>query len=302
MDMSQLTRIFCQIDDFCKEFEQYYQSKLLPGSTYSVTPRGPDCCLVDSEIMTLLILFQSSGFRTFKNFYHFIAQHYKNAFPKLPSYNRFLELISKVTLALLVFIQINSGKKTGIYYIDSTCLPTCHIKRSKQHKTFDEIAQYGKTSVGWFFGLKLHLVINERGELIAFKITSGNKNDAKSGEYLLAKLEGLAFGDKGYLGKKLFAQLFEKGLKLITRGRKNMIQNQLTNFEKQLLNQRGLIETVINHLKHHYQVWHTRHRSVANALTHLLSALAAYVIEPLKLSAIKLLSTESSLLQITKPM
>ncbi len=65
---------------------------------------------------------------------------------------------------------------------------------------------------------------------------------------------------------------------------------ELNHFEKQLLNQRNLIETVIDHLKHHYQVWHTRHRSVINAMTHLVSALAAYAIEPLKLSAIKLIS------------
>ena len=106
---------------------------------------------------------------------------------------------------------------------------------------------------------------------------------------LLKNLNGLAFGDKGYLGKKIFDELLEKGLKLITRKRKNMKKEILTEYEQQLLNQRGIIETVIGHLKHHYQVWHTRHRSMLNAITHLVSALAAYVIEPLKISAIKLL-------------
>ncbi len=64
----------------------------------------------------------------------------------------------------------------------------------------------------------------------------------------------------------------------------------LSNYEKHLLHQRGVIETIIRHLKYYYQVWHTRHRSVFNAMTHLIAALAAYTIEPLKLSAIKLIA------------
>jgi len=153
----------------------------------------------------------------------------------------------------------------------------------------------GLVGVGWFFGLKLHLVINDRAELIAFKITRGNEHDAKAGESLLQLLQGVAFGDKGYIGKELFSRLLKNGLKLITRVRKNMKAPVLSSLEKQLLDQRGVIETVIGHLKHHYHVWHTRHRSVVNAMTHLLAAIAAYVIEPLKMSAIKLLGSNNFL-------
>ena len=133
-------------------------------------------------------------------------------------------------------------------------------------------------------------MINERGELIAFKITSGKQNDAKAGESIMQKLQGVMFGDKGYLGKELFSRLLEQGLKLIKRGRKNMKEKIYSPFEKQLLDKRGIIETVINHLKHHYHIWHTRHRSVVNAMTHLMAGIAAYVIEPLKISTIKLLA------------
>jgi hypothetical protein len=260
--------------------------------------RGPKCCLSDSEIMMILILFQSSQWRNFKNYYnHFLSTYYKTAFPKLPSYNRFIEIMNRVIFHLILFSQINSGKRTGIYFIDSTCLPVCHLKRSTRHKTFDEIAQYGRTSVGWFFGLKLHIVINNQGELIAFKITSGKQNDAKAGESIMQKLNGLIFGDKGYLGKELFSRLLEKGLKLITRNRKNMKEKNYSPIEKQLLNRRGIIETVINHFKHHYHIWHTRHRSVLNAITHLIAGIAAYVIEPLKISAIRLLSSDKCLLE-----
>jgi hypothetical protein len=296
MDINQLTPIFCQIDDFCKELNQYSQDKGLPSPKSRGGSRGPKRCLSNSEIMTILIFFQSSGWRNFKHFYiQFLCVYWKKEFPNLPSYNRFIEIMNRIVFHLVLFSQVNSGKRTGIYYIDSTCLPVCHLKRSRRHKTFDEIAKYGRTSVGWFFGLKLHIVINERGELIAFKITRGNVNDSVASETILKSLEGIVFGDKGFISKKLFSKLLEKGLKLITRTRKNMKSMSYSPIEKQLLNQRGIIETVINHFKHHYHIWHTRHRSVINAITHLMAGIASYVIDPLKISAIKLLSANNYL-------
>ncbi len=290
MDVThQLVSIFCEIDDFCKELDSYTQHKLLSGPIKG--PRGPTCQLALSEIMTILILFHFIRFRDFKTFYTgYMEKYWQHYFPKLPSYNRFIELIPRAIFPLTLFTHIKGGKRTGIYYIDSSCLPVCHLKRQRRHKTFKQIASFGRTSVGWFFGLKLHLVTNNHGELIAFKITSGSSSDSKSAKSLLNTLQGLAFGDKGYIGKKLFETLFQKGIKLITRKRKNMQPMILDEYEQQLLNQRNTIETVINHLKFHYQVWHTRHRSMINAMTHLISALAAYAIEPLKLSAIKLLA------------
>lgn len=290
MDMHQLVNIFCEIDDFCNELDKNCQNYMLSGPTKS--NRGPACCLSISEIMTILVVFQMSRFRDFKNFYTgFLCFYHKSYFPNLPSYGRFVNLINRAIFPLTIFTQLKAGKQTGIYYIDSSCLPVCHIKRSKRHKTFDAVAEYGKTSVGWFFGLKLHIVTNDQGELMAFKITKGNKSDSQEAVPLLKSLKGLAFGDKGYLGKKIFEELISGGLKLITRKRKNMKDKlDISAYEKQLLNQRGIIETVIGHLKHCYQVWHTRHRSILNAMTHLVAALAAYTIEPLKLSAIKLLA------------
>ena len=108
-------------------------------------------------------------------------------------------------------------------------------------------------------------------------------------------MQGLAFGDKGYLGKKIFDALYKEGLKLITRKRKNMKNVvPLTEYEQQLLNQRGIIETIFNCLKHKYHIWHTRHRSIFNAMSHLVAGLAAYVIEPLKITAIKQLVAKPS--------
>ena len=288
----QLVSIFCEVDDFCKEFDRNISQPLLGSPAKG--RRGPKCSLSISEIMTIKILFQMTGYRNFKIFYTgFLQKYWLHYFPTLPSYNRFIELMPRAIVPLTIFTQLRSGKRTGIYYIDSSCLPVCHLKRSKRNKTFEAVAQYGKTSVGWFFGLKIHLVINHEGELVAFKITRGNRHDATAAEDLLATLDGLAFGDKGYIGKRLFDVLMDKGSKLITRKRKNMKNKQsLTDYEQQLLNQRGIIETVFNCLKHKYHIWHTRHRSIANAMSHLMAALAAYTIEPLKISAFKLLNSK----------
>jgi hypothetical protein len=290
MDMHQLTDIFCEIDDFCNTLDDYTEHNMLTGPMRG--KRGPAAGLAISEIMTILVMFQSSRMRDFKNFYTgLLCMYYKGYFPKLPSYERFVHLIQRAIFPLTIFTQLRAGKQTGIYYIDSTCLPVCHIKRSSRHQTFDAIAEYGHTSVGWFFGLKLHIVINNRGELMAFKMTSGNRHDSKVAVPLLKKFKGLAFGDKGYLGKRIFEELFDAGIKLITRSRKNMKNKRiLSRLERQLLDQRGIIETVIGHLKHCFQVWHTRHRSIMNALTHLLAALAAYTMRPLQLGSIKMLS------------
>lgn len=290
----QLTTIFCQIDDFCKELDKNIsQSQSLLTSPIKGN-RGPECCLSISEIMTVQILFQMIGYRNFKTFYvNFLQIYWKKYFPNLPSYQRFVELMNRAIFPLALFIQTNCGKKTGIYYIDGSCLPVCHLKRSKRNQVFKQVAEYGRTSVGWFFGLKIHLVINNLGELIAFKITKGSVNDSVAAKSLLSSLEGLAFGDKGYIGKKLFDELFKNGLKLITRKRKNMKEKLiLSDYEKQLLNQRNIIETVFDCLKHKYHIWHTRHRSMLNAMTNLMAALAAYIIEPLKMSAFKLLKEE----------
>ena len=283
---------FCKIDDFCKEYEAKFSSGLLVDDMTIGNNEGPNCRLSVSEIMTILVMFQMVGFRNFKTFYlDFLQAHFSHYFPELPSYQRFIELIPRALFPLTVFAYHHGGDRRGIYYIDSSCLPVCHLRRQKRHKTFKKSAQFGKTSVGWFYGLKLHIVINDKGQLIAFCLSKGNCSDSKTAPNLLLNLEGLAFGDKGYIGKNMYENLLKKGLKLITRKRKNMKTQVLSEYEKQLLNQRNLVETVFNHLKHYYQIWHTRQRSPTNAITHLFAALSPYAIEPLKMSAIKLLTT-----------
>ena len=170
------------------------------------------------------------------------------------------------------------GKCTGISYIDSTPLRSCHIKREKQHKVFKGIAQKGQCSLGWFYGFKLHIIINDRGEILDFIITPGNVDDRKplKDMYLHKRIFGKLYGDKGYISKDLFEKLFVDGVHLITKIKKNMKNSLMLLQDKIALRKRALIETVNDELKNICQIEHTRHRSFENFTTNLLSGLIAY--------------------------
>lgn len=137
--------------------------------------------LSQSEVMTILVLFHYGSFKNLKYFHLFYVQkHTTNEFPNTVSYNRFVELQKKSIMPLAIFMKTCAlGKCTDISYINSTPLIACHIKREKLHKTFKGIAQKGQCSLGWFFGFKLHLIINDKGEILDFVITQGNVDDRK---------------------------------------------------------------------------------------------------------------------------
>jgi hypothetical protein len=199
----------------------------------------------------------------------------------MPCYERFVALQQSVLIPLLCFLCSRLGHRTGIYYIDSTALAVCHNRRIGRHKTFAGLAARGKTSMGWFFGFKLHLVFNHRNEIVAVKLTPGNVHDGAPVEQLTQNLTGKLFGDKGYLGKKLAAALLKRGLALMTRVRKNMKSLPLSMTDKLLLNARNRAETTIGHLKAFSSLNLPRHRAPLNAFLHLLAALTAYQLNPI---------------------
>ena len=224
-----------------------------------------------------------SHYRTFKDFYiDCVCVNLKTFFPNLVSYHRFLEIQASVLMALTAYVLSKAGDKTNLYYLDSTTLKVCHNKRIYRNKVFKDIASRGKSSMGWFFGFKLHLIINHLGEIVSFCLTKGNVDDRVPVEKLTNNLQGLAAADKGYISKELEALLQENNLKLITKVRKNMKKRMRSAFEKFFLYQRGIIETVIEQLKSICQIEHTRHRSPINFLVNLMSGLAAYCLKPRK--------------------
>jgi len=241
-----------------------------------------------SEIMTIVIFYHWAGYKCFKYFYQQgIQKHWASYFPDAVSYNRFIELKKEVNMALYFFIHYYGlGKQTGTYYLDSTKLEVCDNHRIHSHKVFKKVAARGKASTGWFYGLKLHLVINEQGELMSVCFSAGNVSDNNEGvvHQLCRNLEpgGQLFGDAGYVSQKLFEMLGEQGLHLITKIRKNMKNKILGLKEKYLLKRRSLIETVIDLLKDFQDLWHTRHRSIDNGFNNMLACLAAYNFRDIK--------------------
>lgn len=206
----------------------------------------------------------------------YVSVHLRDEFPQLVSYNRFVELMPRTTLPILVYLRSRFGEVTGISFIDSTGLAVCHNRRINRHKVFEASATRGKSTMGWFYGFKLHLVINELGELLACCLTPGNVDDRKPVPDLTKNLFGKLFGDKGYLSQKLFDELFERNLRLITTVRSNMKNRLMPLIDKVLLRKRFIIETVNDQLKNISQIEHTRHRSFDNFVVNLLAGLVAY--------------------------
>jgi hypothetical protein len=268
-----LLELFCAVDDFWQGFApRWEQQQLAAGSRRRRTPH-----LSESEIMTILIHFHQSQYRNFKAYYLWhVLPRLKDEFPNLVSYTRFVELMPRVLLPLLFYFLECRGQCTGISFIDSTVLEVCNTKRISRHQVFVDLAARSKSSMGWFYGFKLHLIVNDQGELLTFFLTPGNVDDREPVPEMTRDMFGMLFGDKGYISQKLFAELYERGLKLITPIRKNM-KNRLVNLEeKLLLRKRSIIETINDQLKNISQIEHTRHRSVTNFLVNLVCGLIAY--------------------------
>src|SRR5215213_10386052 len=277
-----LVEDFCQFDDFCQGFYPHWEARLLAEGSAPCKKRGPEAGLADSEIMTILVLYHSSRFRNFKAFYQgVVLALLRSAFPKAPCYARFIALTSHVWVPLTFFLLSRMGPRTGIYYIDSTALPVCHNRRIDRHKVFADLAERGKTSTGWFFGFKLHLVFNHERQIVALALTPGNVRDTTPVPQLTRDLIGKLFGDKGYAGKDLAHGWLRRGLVLMTRVRRNMKRLPVSFLDKALLNGRNIVETITGHIKEFPSLRLPRHRSVFNAFTHLTAALVAYQINPL---------------------
>lgn len=271
-----ITALFYFVHNFCKIADSAVKESLLSPKAQRKPTREP--CLEMAEILTIILMYQQSPCKNFEYFYKSYLPLYKNEFKKLPSYNRFIELKPRAMPYLIMLLQwyCVQSKLTGVAYIDSTPLAVCTNKRISRNKVFRSIAEIGKTTKGWFYGLKLHLLTNEYGEIINLQFTRGNVDDRIPVPKLTERLSGLLFGDKGYIKQSLFESLDTKGLKLVT-GIKSKMQNKLMMlFEKALLRKRSLIETVFSVLKTHFELEHTRHRSIWNAFVHLLSTLIAY--------------------------
>lgn len=247
--MDSLLVLFCDVDDFCQVFLPiWYRHQLVSGQKQRQRARS----LTISEVMTILIAFHQSHYRDFKAYYcEQVLKSWRAEFPGLVSYTRFVEYIPSALVPLIVYLQTCClGKCTGLSFIDSTSLDVCLNQRIHNHKVFSGLAARGKTSTGWFFGFKLHLVVNDRGEILQFCITPGNVDDRKPVPKLVKKLFGKLFGDKGYISQPLAQSLRSMfNIQLITKLRCNMKGQLMTLSDRILLRRRAIIETIIDQLK-----------------------------------------------------
>lgn len=275
-----LLELFCHVDDFWLGFAQEWEAEQLQSGEKQRRRRGQLC---ESEIMTLLIYFHSFRQRDFKTYYtQFVQVHLREEFPNLVSYNRFVELIPSVLIPLCAYLQHGYGQCSGVSFIDSTPLAVCHNRRITRHRVFQDVAQRGKNSVDWFFGFKLHLVVNDQGQLLACRLTAGNVDDRIPVPQLTKRLWGKLFGDKGYLSQPLAEQLLQRGVHLVTRLKSKMKNRLILLSDKLLLRKRSILETIIDQLKNISQIEHTRHRSLANFMVNLVCGLIAYSHQPSK--------------------
>lgn len=277
---SKITEIFCLVDEFCKEYDQIVDKHLLGN------PSKRPSIMSKSEVITITILFQLSGFRTFKHFYiYYLQKHMQDDFPTTVSYNRFTELMQQSLMPMTLFLKTCClGDCTGISFVDSTPVRVCKPKRIRNNKVFKGIATTGKSTMGWFHGFKLHIVINDKGEILNFTITQANVDDRNplKKKSFLDKIYGKLYADKGYIGKDLMQLLFADGLHLITHIKNNMKNSLMTMSDKILLRKRSVIETVNDELKNICQIEHSRHRSFTNFLSNIVAGLIAYSFLPKK--------------------
>lgn len=269
-----LTRLFCDIDDFCQWFTpEWEKTQLEAGCKKRRRQRG----LSQAEIMTIMVFYHQSGYKTFKWFYErVVCNRLNQAFPRLVSYNRFIELLPEVLMPLTFFMQSRCVNGKGIAFIDATSLRVCENIRIPRHKTFKDTAERGKSSTGWFYGFKLHLLVDDCGNILSFRITRGNVDDRTPVPAMLKNFVGKVFGDRGYISKKLTDLLACDEVELITTLKKNMKPRVLAAFDKLLLRKRCIIETINDQLKNTFDLEHSRHRSLTNYIIAVVAGLVAY--------------------------
>lgn len=262
--------LFCLIDDLCKSLfgEEMYTT-------------GRKAKLTRSELITLSVIFSLTGQNTFHGFYRvFILNRY---FTDLPEYSRLLRNIKAVSYETNILLQalllVNRQQhKSQLMLIDSAPLPVCRNKRIFNYSV-TELADRGMSSMGWFFGFKVHIIVTVEGTLLQFMITPGNTSD-KDHELLkkmFKGLKGIAVGDKGYVSYPLKEKLVKQGILLLT-GMYKTTKQIVTDTYQVMMKLRQLVETSIGSVKFRSNCASSLPRSIDGYFWRYVSALFTYVI------------------------
>ena len=270
------TELFCIIDDFFLKFEAIYW-QFLKQNRDSLRIRTAQ--LTISEICFIAIWYKCSYFNNFKAFFAWLKEDKSHLFKYLPCYQRMIHLINMHQLALhALHVSLMKAQDKQYLWIDSTTLPVCKNQRIQRHKSLAKIATRGKSSMGWFYGCKLHIAMNQLGEIACSALSNGHVADIKMVEQLVYGLEAKIYADRGYISQDLKIRLKEKSVDLITYHRKNMQTIQLTASDEYHLRQRNKIETLFSLLKGKYNLVTSKARSIHGFLSGIYTSLCAYQI------------------------
>jgi IS5 family transposase len=216
-----------------------------------------------------------SKMRSFKVFYDGVQGKFlRPFFPKMPSYTAYMKQLKNYSKKFWILATERDVRpKNQKVYIDSTPLPVCENVRNKNHRVFGGTAQWAHSSTGTKFGVKLHLIVDEKQRVQNFILKPGSMHDVSCAEEVLKNFRGIVIGDKGYCSEPLANHLQTKGIRLIARHRKNMIPN--THEEKKLLQKRSLVETVIGKFKNFFGAKLSRFRSPQAAFSAICAGVLA---------------------------
>ena len=276
-----ITEIYCIIDEFSKKFDSEAEKNLkISGNDGGKHHRKRPCRMSESEIMSILVYFHFGTFSNFKHYYlFFIRQHIADCFPDALSYNRFVELMPRVFIKMLVFMRLCSfGRCSGITFVDSTMIPVCDNLRWYANRVFAGVATDGKGTMGWCHGFKMHYLCNDRGDVLTFCLTGANVDDRdrRVWSVLSKDLFGKVFADRGYISKGLFEDMFDRGIHIVHGLKANMKNKLMPMWDKIMLRKRYVIECINHLLKDKANLVHSRHRSLHNFIINFCSALMAY--------------------------
>ena len=270
--------LFCCLDDCARLVEDWERHHLTPSDRQ----RRRAGTLSLGEMLSIMVLFHISAYKTFKPFRLYgLSQEYGDCFGELPSYSRFVSLKPRLLLPFDLFtccciISVGRGPASTLPTVPK--LAVCHNAHIRRNRVFQGMAKRGRTTMGWFFGFKLHLRIHHKGQIMAFRITDGSRDDRKLLEDMTAALQGKIFADQGHVSKSLLERLWQRGLHLVTSIRRNMKNDLIPMLDKGLVHKRFIIETLFDKVKSSMGLAHTRHRSPSNPLLHILSSLTAYTL------------------------
>jgi hypothetical protein len=274
-----LIMIYCFVDDFMKGALVSIKHAIeRPGKN---RPPLKKHNLSLAELASLAIFRFFTGHRNWKDFYRHLKTYHKQDFPNIPDYKNFLEAINMLSgLAMLmlqgfmnVFNRITGDN--GLKFTDSTKIEVCKIKREFSHKVCFGLASKSKSTMGWFYGFKLHIICNELMQILNLKITTATDDEREILEQMWNNIFGMIIADAGYVSKRLEKKAWGLGKFLLTGVRANM-KKIMTETEHQLLKLRQLVETVFSVLKLRMGLETSLPRSPLGYFAHYIWCITAY--------------------------